>query len=48
MMPAIFNSGTEIAFGVGTLLLRLAPEVHCMDWDDALVTPRRCCRSKAC
>jgi hypothetical protein len=32
-------------FPLQDLKLRLAPEVHCMDWNDALVTPRRCCRS---
>jgi hypothetical protein len=36
----------EIEFGTGSALLRLAPELHCMDWNDALVTPRRCCGSK--
>jgi hypothetical protein len=46
IIPAISSSGTEIAFGAGTALLRLAQEVHCMDWNDAQVTPRRCCSSK--
>jgi hypothetical protein len=37
MIPAISSSGAEIAFGAGTALLRLAPEVHFMDWNNALL-----------